>query len=106
MGGVYRFTGVSPIMNSTLLSERCMQPGWRILVLKVILKSMLLFAVLWLLWVMLSSVPGGPKPRLRSGAVTPFTGLPFVAILPHIFSLDGTGLSRQPVQNVTSAPGN
>jgi hypothetical protein len=75
-----------------------MRPGRRIIVLKVILKSMLLFAVLWLLWVMLSSVPGGPKPRLQSGAVTPFTGLPFVAILPH-------GLSPGSAQNITSALG-
>jgi hypothetical protein len=38
-----------------------MERSRRILVLKVILKSMLLFAVLWLLWVMLASIPGGPK---------------------------------------------
>lgn len=59
-----------------------MQARRRLLILKVILKSMLLFAVLWLLWVMLSSIPGGPRPRLQSGADTLFTGSPLVAILP------------------------
>jgi hypothetical protein len=44
-----------------------MERNRRILILKVILKSMLLFAVLWLLWVMLASIPGGPKTRQYSG---------------------------------------
>lgn len=42
---------------------KLMERNRRILILKVILKSMLLFAAVWLLWVMLASVPGGPKPR-------------------------------------------
>lgn len=59
-----------------------MQPDRRILILKVILKCMLLFAVLWLLWVMLSSIPGGSRPRLQSSPAVIFTAPPFVAILP------------------------
>jgi hypothetical protein len=37
-----------------------MEHNRRILILKVILKSMLLFAALWLLWVMFASIPGAP----------------------------------------------
>jgi hypothetical protein len=47
--------------------------------LKVILKSMLLFAALWLLWMMFSAVPGGPGPQ--AGTPASFTAPLFVAIL-------------------------
>lgn len=60
-----------------------MQPNRRILILKVILKCMLLFAILWLLWVMLSSIPGGPKPRPQPKPAAAFTAPAFIAILPH-----------------------
>jgi hypothetical protein len=50
-----------------------MERNRRILILKVILKSMLLFAALWLLWVLLGSIPGGPKPTAhrKYGGVYP-----------------------------------
>jgi hypothetical protein len=56
-----------------------MQRERRILILKVILKSMLLFAALWLLWMMFSAVPGGPGPQ--AGTPASFTAPLFVAIL-------------------------